>query len=71
MMLFIHNPLGNVTLFFPPSPFSAAPWLLSLSLLQIKRMVGSYVGQHKEFNRQYQKGIVELELVPQVRQRLQ
>jgi 3-oxoacid CoA-transferase len=32
---------------------------------QIKRMVSSYVGENKEFERQYLSGELELELVPQ------
>jgi acyl CoA:acetate/3-ketoacid CoA transferase alpha subunit len=33
---------------------------------QIKRMVSSYVGENKEFERQYLSGELEVELVPQV-----
>lgn len=32
---------------------------------QIKRMISSYVGENKEFERQYLSGILELELIPQ------
>jgi len=32
---------------------------------QIKRMVSSYVGENKEFERQYLSGELEVELVPQ------
>ena len=32
---------------------------------QIKRMVSSYVGENKEFERQYLNGELEVELVPQ------
>lgn len=42
-------------------------WGLGLMLnnLQIRRMISSYVGENKEFERQYLSGILELELVPQ------
>ncbi|KAJ1871470.1 Succinyl-CoA:3-ketoacid coenzyme A transferase 1, mitochondrial, partial [Coemansia sp. RSA 486] len=36
-----------------------------LNTRQIKRMVSSYVGENKEFARQYLGGELELELVPQ------
>ena len=32
---------------------------------QIKRMISSYVGENKEFERQYLNGELEVELVPQ------
>lgn len=32
---------------------------------QIKRMIASYVGENKEFERQYLSGELEVELVPQ------
>jgi acyl CoA:acetate/3-ketoacid CoA transferase alpha subunit len=32
---------------------------------QIKRMISSYVGENKEFERQYLSGDIELELTPQ------
>ena len=32
---------------------------------QIKRMQSSYVGENKEFERQYLSGELELELIPQ------
>ena len=35
---------------------------------QIKRMVSSYVGENKEFARQYLNGELEVELTPQVLQ---
>lgn len=38
---------------------------LMLKNKQIKRMVSSYVGENKEFERQYLSGELELELVPQ------
>lgn len=38
---------------------------LMLNNKQIKRMVSSYVGENKEFERQYLKGELEVELVPQ------
>ena len=34
--------------------------------IKIKRMVSSYVGENKEFERQYLSGELEVELVPQV-----
>lgn len=41
-------------------------WGLGLMLnnQQIKRMISSYVGENKEFERQYLTGLLELELVP-------
>ena len=33
---------------------------------QVKRMVSSYVGENKEFERQYLSGELEVELTPQV-----
>ena len=39
---------------------------LILKNLKIKRMVASYVGENKEFERQYLNGELEVELVPQV-----
>ena len=39
---------------------------LLLLLLQIKRMVSSYVGENAEFERQYLSGELEVELTPQV-----
>ena len=41
-------------------------WGLGLMLgqQQIKRMISSYVGENKEFERQYLSGILELELIP-------
>ena len=38
---------------------------LLLNNKQIKRMVSSYVGENKEFERQYLSGELEVELVPQ------
>ena len=35
-------------------------------LLQIKRMVSSYVGENAAFERQYLSGELEVELTPQV-----
>ena len=42
-------------------------WGLGLMLnnQQIKRMISSYVGENKEFERQYLTGELELELIPQ------
>jgi len=42
-------------------------WGLGLMLnnQQIKRMISSYVGENKEFERQYLTGLLELELIPQ------
>src|SRR4051794_27628636 len=42
-------------------------WGLGLLLenRQIKRMIASYVGENKEFERQYLSGELEVELVPQ------
>mmetsp|Transcript_45084 Transcript_45084/g.59778 ORF Transcript_45084/g.59778 Transcript_45084/m.59778 type:complete len:104 (-) Transcript_45084:1318-1629(-) len=37
---------------------------LMLNNRQIKRMVSSYVGENKEFERQYLSGELEVELVP-------
>ena len=37
---------------------------------QIKRMISSYVGENKEFERQYLTGELEVELTPQVKQAL-
>ena len=34
--------------------------------VQIKRMISSYVGENKEFERQYLSGELEVELTPQV-----
>ncbi len=39
---------------------------LLLQNKQIKRMISSYVGENKEFERQYLNGELEVELVPQV-----
>lgn len=36
-------------------------------VFQIKRMISSYVGENKEFERQYLTGELEVELTPQVR----
>ena len=36
-----------------------------LQARQVKTMVGSYVGENKEFERQYLSGELEVELVPQ------
>lgn len=38
---------------------------LMLNKGQIKRMISSYVGENKEFERQYLSGELEVELVPQ------
>lgn len=38
---------------------------LMLNQQQIKRMISSYVGENKEFERQYLSGLLELELIPQ------
>ena len=38
---------------------------LLLHTRQIKRMISSYVGENKEFERQYLTGELEVELVPQ------
>jgi 3-oxoacid CoA-transferase A subunit len=38
---------------------------LMLRNKQIKRMIASYVGENKEFERQYLSGELEVELVPQ------
>jgi len=38
---------------------------LMLNNKQIKRMISSYVGENKEFERQYLQGELEVELVPQ------
>lgn len=35
-------------------------------ILQIKRMISSYVGENAEFERQYLSGELEVELTPQV-----
>ena len=39
---------------------------LLLQQKQIKRMISSYVGENKEFERQYLTGELEVELTPQV-----
>ena len=39
---------------------------LLLNNKQIKRMISSYVGENKEFERQYLTGELEVELTPQV-----
>ena len=39
---------------------------LLLQTKQIKRMISSYVGENKEFERQYLGGELEVELTPQV-----
>ena len=39
---------------------------LLLQSQQIKRMIASYVGENKEFERQYLSGLLEVELTPQV-----
>ena len=39
---------------------------LLLVVLQVKRMVSSYVGENAEFERQYLSGELEVELTPQV-----
>ena len=41
--------------------------MLIIHLLQIKRMISSYVGENAEFERQYLSGELEVELTPQVR----
>ena len=43
-----------------------ADWGLGLLLQtkQVKRMISSYVGENKEFERQYLNGELELELFP-------
>ena len=38
---------------------------LLLKTRQIKRMIASYVGENAEFERQYLKGDLEVELTPQ------
>ena len=38
---------------------------LLLQSKQIKRMISSYVGENKEFERQYLNGELEVELTPQ------
>lgn len=38
---------------------------LLLEHKQIKRMIGSYVGENRLLEQQYMKGEIELELVPQ------
>src|SRR5690625_5444279 len=38
---------------------------LLLKNQQIKKMIGSYVGENKEFERQVLEGIIEVELTPQ------
>ena len=38
---------------------------LMLNNRQIKRMISSYVGENKEFERQYLSGELEVELIPQ------
>ncbi len=40
--------------------------MMSVLTLQVKRMVSSYVGENKEFERQYLQGELEVELTPQV-----
>jgi len=37
---------------------------LMLNNRQIKRMISSYVGENKEFERQYLSGELEVELIP-------
>ena len=39
---------------------------LLLQQKQIRRMISSYVGENKEFERQYLTGELEVELTPQV-----
>ena len=39
---------------------------LLLKQQQVKRMISSYVGENKEFERQYLSGQLEVELTPQV-----
>lgn len=39
---------------------------LLLKERQIKRMISSYVGENREFERQYLNGELEVELTPQV-----
>ena len=39
---------------------------LLLKQKQIKRMISSYVGENKEFEKQYLSGQLEVELTPQV-----
>ena len=34
--------------------------------MQVKRMIASYVGENKEFEKQYLTGELEVELTPQV-----
>ncbi|MCW8142109.1 MAG: CoA transferase subunit A, partial [Planctomycetota bacterium] len=38
---------------------------LLLQTRQVKKMISSYVGENKEFERQYLSGELEVELVPQ------
>ena len=40
---------------------------LLLKQKQIKRMISSYVGENKEFEKQYLSGQLEVELTPQVK----
>jgi 3-oxoacid CoA-transferase subunit A len=47
----------------PVSTISALAKLLQTR--QIKRMISSYVGENKEFERQYLAGELELEFTPQ------
>jgi hypothetical protein len=37
---------------------------------RLKRIIASYVGENEEFQRQYLQGELELELTPQVRERI-
>ena len=51
---------GNLTKYCMPTQG------LLLNNKQIKRMISSYVGENKEFERQYLTGELEVELTPQV-----
>lgn len=56
---------GRATLNQPSSPNTHTTHITKTK--QVKRMISSYVGENKEFERQYLSGELEVELTPQVR----
>ncbi len=41
-------------------------FMMILMVIQIKRMMSSYIGGNREFEREYLQGELEVELIPQV-----
>ena len=67
-------PMGTLAYLIPLSAYFSLKIIKSVCsklillhlLLQIKRMVSSYVGENAEFERQFLSGELEVELTPQV-----